>query len=64
MMNIHKENIQTLNKKLSSLFREQFYLRMQASNGKLHKYHLFKKVRYNIARIKTLLTEITKIKGT
>ena len=46
-----------LNKELINLRREQFNLRMQMGAGNTPKIHLFTKVRRNIARLKTVLTE-------
>ncbi|BGI50760.1 MAG: 50S ribosomal protein L29 [Arsenophonus endosymbiont of Ceratovacuna japonica] len=57
---LHKKNIEELNTKLFILLREQFNLNMQSSNGRLQQSHLLKRVRRNIARIKTLLTKKSK----
>ncbi|PPI86496.1 50S ribosomal protein L29 [Candidatus Pantoea edessiphila] len=54
---LRKKNIKELNTELFSLLREEFNLRMQASSGQLQQTHLLKKVRRNIARVKTLMTE-------
>ena len=54
---LRKKNILELNDELLSLLREQFNLRMQKGSGKLQQSHMFKRIRCNIARIKTLLTE-------
>jgi len=42
---------------LKTLLQEQFNLRMQKAVGQVAKPHLFKNVRRNIARIKTILRE-------
>ena len=46
-----------LKEELLNLRKEQFSLRMQQGAGQLSKPHLFKAVRRDIARIKTILTE-------
>ena len=46
-----------LKQELLALLREQFNLRMQRATGQLSKPDQFAKVRKNIARIKTLMTE-------
>ena len=42
---------------LEDLLEEQFKLKMQAATGQLAKSSEFKKVRKNIARIKTIIKE-------
>jgi large subunit ribosomal protein L29 len=49
------EELQTL---LLELNREQFNLRMQQGTGQLSKSSQLKSVRRNIARIKTIMTEL------
>ena len=49
-----REELVTL---LSELGREQFNLRMQAGSGQLSKPDQVKKVRRDIARVKTVLSE-------
>ncbi len=46
-----------LNKELEDLLREQFNLRMQKGSGQLARPDQVKKVRRNIARVKTVLNE-------
>jgi len=46
-----------LKEELLNLRKEQFSLRMQRGAGQMSKPHLFKAVRRDIARIKTVLTE-------
>lgn len=46
-----------LKEELLNLRKEQFNLRMQRGAGQMSKPHLFKAVRRDIARIKTVLTE-------
>ena len=47
-----------LNTELLNLRREQFNLRMQMGSGNTPKIHRFSIVRHDIARIKTVLTEM------
>ncbi len=47
-----------LNAELLNLRREQFNLRMQMGSGNTPKIHRFSIVRHDIARIKTVLTEM------
>ncbi|QCI24020.1 50S ribosomal protein L29 [Buchnera aphidicola (Macrosiphoniella sanborni)] len=51
-----------LSTELLQLLREQFNLRMQSVSGKLKQPHLLRKVRRNIAKIKTLLAEKERLK--
>ncbi len=51
-----------LNAELIDLRREQFNLRMQMGSGNTPKIHRFSIVRHDIARIKTILTEMTATK--
>jgi len=46
-----------LREELLALRREQFNLRMQQATNKLAKPHLFRRVRRDIARVKTILKE-------
>ncbi|CAL1329133.1 50S ribosomal protein L29 [Candidatus Providencia siddallii] len=54
---LKEKNKEELNNELFCLLREQFNLRMQTSNGQIKNFHLLKKTRRNIARVKTFLTE-------
>jgi len=54
---LRSKSIAELTKELLDLFKEQFNLRIQKGAAKPPKPHLFKKVRHDIARIKTLLKE-------
>ena len=49
------KTVEELNTELSGLFREQFNLRMQRGSGQDVKPHDFKRVRRQIARIKTII---------
>ena len=46
-----------LNTELLALRKEQFTLRLRKANGTLDKTHLVSRVRKEIARIKTIMTE-------
>lgn len=46
-----------LNEELQGLLKEQFNLRMQQGGGQLVRPHQMRKVRRDVARIKTVLTE-------
>ena len=51
-----------LTTELLNLRREQFNLRMQMGSGNTPKIHRFSIVRHDIARIKTVLTEMSQAK--
>lgn len=52
-----------LREQLSGLLREQFNLRMQKGTGQLSRPHELRRVRRDIARVKTILNEKS-IEGT
>lgn len=54
---LRQKSADELKMELDKLLREQFNLRMQKGSGQLSRPDQVKKVRRNIARIKTLLTE-------
>ncbi|TDF37595.1 50S ribosomal protein L29 [Alteromonadaceae bacterium M269] len=54
---LREKNVEELNAELLNLLREQFNLRMQHSTGQLEKSDQLRKVRRNIARVKTILTQ-------
>ncbi|MCP5208647.1 MAG: 50S ribosomal protein L29 [Hahellaceae bacterium] len=51
------KSAEELNKELLGLLKEQFNLRMRKATGQLSQSHLLSKVRRDIARVKTVLTE-------
>lgn len=55
---LRQKNTADLNATLVELGREQFNLRMQKNTGQLTKSDQVKKVRRNIARVKTVLNEM------
>lgn len=54
---LREKSVADLTKELLALLKEQFNLRIQRGIGQGPKTHLFKQVKLNIARIKTILTE-------
>lgn len=52
---IFLKSIEELNIELVSLLREKFSMNVSNSSNKIQKTHLFKQVRRNIARVKTIL---------
>lgn len=57
---LREKNVQELNASLLELLKEQFNLSMQRGVGQASRPDQFKKVRRDIARIKTVLTEKNK----
>ena len=58
---LREKNKEELNSLLLEKSREQFNLRMQKGTGQLAKPDLIKKVRRDIARIKTILNEMASV---
>lgn len=54
---LREKSIDELKNELISLLKEQFNLRIQKGSGQSPKTNLFKKVRLDIARVKTILKE-------
>ena len=46
-----------LNNELIALFKEQFNLRIQRGMGQVTQTHLFRNIKKQVARIKTILSE-------
>ena len=57
---IREKSVEELNADLLELRKEEFSLRMQKSTGQLGQSHHFKRIRADIARIKTVITEKAK----
>lgn len=57
---LYEKNSKELYGELVSLLRAQFNLRVQISNNQARQTHLIKRVRRDIARVKTLLTQKAK----
>ena len=56
---LKKKNNEELNNMLLELRREQFNLRMQKGSGQLSKPSEVRRVRRDIARIKTIMNELS-----
>ncbi len=56
---LRKITAEELHKQMMDLLREQFNLRMQRGSGQLSKPSQMKSVRRDIARIKTVMAELT-----
>jgi large subunit ribosomal protein L29 len=54
---LRQKSVEELQQELLALRREHFNLRMQRATNQLGKPHLFRQVRRNIARLKTILDE-------
>ena len=52
---LRSKSVEELRQELQNLLKEQFNLRMQQGSGQLAKPHLFREVRRNIARTKTIM---------
>ena len=57
---LRQKSAEELNATLVELGREQFNLRMQKNTGQLTKSDQVKKVRRNIARVKTVVNEMAR----
>ena len=60
---LRKKSVEELNEELVALRREQFNLRMQKATGELQQNHEHNRVRKDIARVKTVLTELKRAAG-
>lgn len=56
-LKLKDKNTEELKNILLGFLREKFNIRMQISSGKFKQFHLIKKVRRNIARLKTFLKD-------
>ena len=66
MMNaadLRKKSVDELNEELIALRREQFNLRMQQATGELAQVHQHGRVKKDIARVKTVLNELSRAVG-
>ena len=57
------KSVGELNEELLALRREQFNLRMQKATGELAQNHQHRRVRKDIARVKTVLNELARTSG-
>ena len=60
---LRQKSVDELNEELVALRREQFNLRMQQATGELTKHHEHRRVRKDIARVKTVLNEKARAAG-
>jgi len=60
---LRSKSEQELREELHALLKEQFNLRMQKAIGQAARTDQFKKVRRNIARVKTIMNEKRQNKG-
>ena len=60
---LRQKSIEELNEELVALRREQFNLRMQKATGELAQHHQHRKVRKDIARVKTVINELQRAAG-
>jgi len=60
---LRAKSIDELNEELVALRREQFNLRMQHATGELNNNHEHGRVRKDIARVKTVLVELSRAAG-
>lgn len=60
---LREKSVDELNDELVALRREQFNLRMQQATGELAQVHQHKRVRKDIARVKTVLNELSRAAG-
>ena len=56
---LREKSVEELNEELLNLRKEQFNLRMQEATGQLARPDQFTKVRRNIARVKTVIREMS-----
>jgi large subunit ribosomal protein L29 len=60
---LRKKSVDELSEELVALRREQFNLRMQQATGELTHNHEHRRVRKDIARVKTVLNEVKRSAG-
>lgn len=60
---LRSKSVDELNEELVALRREQFNLRMQQAAGELAQVHEHGRVKKNIARVKTVLSELKRAAG-
>jgi large subunit ribosomal protein L29 len=60
---LRKKSVEELNDELVALRREQFNLRMQQATGEMAQVHEHGRVRKDIARVKTVLNELSRAAG-
>jgi large subunit ribosomal protein L29 len=60
---LRTKSVEELNEELVALRREQFNLRMQQATGELANNSQHRRVRRDIARVKTILSELQRAAG-
>ena len=60
---LRSKSVEELNEELVALRREQFNLRMQQATGEMTQVHEHGRVRKDIARVKTVLGELSRASG-
>jgi len=60
---LRSKSVDELNEELVALRREQFNLRMQQATGELTQVHQHGRVKKDIARVKTVLNELSRAAG-
>ena len=60
---LRTKSVDELSEELVQLRREQFNLRMQQVTGELTHHHEHRRVRRDIARVKTVLNELARAAG-
>lgn len=50
-------DVKALNEKLVALLKERFVLRMKKADSEFKQHHLWKSLRHDIARVKTLIKQ-------
>ncbi len=60
---LREKSVEDLNQELLALRREQYNLRMQQATGELPQHTQHRRVRKDIARVKTVLSELKRTAG-
>ena len=60
---LRNKSVDELNEELVALRREQFNLRMQSATGEMTHNHEHGRVRKDIARVKTVIAELSRTAG-
>jgi len=60
---LRNKSVDELSEELLELRREQFNLRMQKATGELTQNHQHRRVRKDIARVKTIMNELARTSG-
>ncbi len=58
---LREKDLTGLNAELKDLLKEQFNLRMSKGSGQLGQSHLIRQVRRNIARVRTVINEKSRL---